>query len=417
MVWPEVGIYVGEGASHSWTWFADIFDRRGIYSVRFFDEAAIADGALDDIDVLFISGGDTFAIAEGLGSTGAAKLEAFITGGGVYIGSCAGAYLPLKSSLYPLNQFNLVTSRITNLTKNLPAPKQMAEKFCTEYGCRYVFHPVREEVRVKIAGGFSCAGQEMRVPLYGGPAMTVSDDIEVLAHYTGFTDKTEFLVDREAAEQTLVNNVAIARKCLGQGVMYLLGPHFEHPHYPEANSIIFEAMLDGYVEPRLQHDCVVNDCRKADSVNKKLLRAFKSEISNSRIVALALERKPLQWLIGKKVYDPEKIRVFLEAMWSRISVIDRGECMAEEEGYYLLHTAQSVTTMLKTLKNESDAGHAVTVAAEELFAKLKALAAAFLTLYFRMKELRDPGGTEFRSIKTPELHTPQLHNSLPEEAT
>ena len=398
MVWPEVGIYVGEGASHSWTWFADIFDRRGIYSVRFFDEAAIADGALDAIDVLFISGGDTFAIAEGLGSTGAAQLEAFILKGGVYIGSCAGAYLPLKSSLYPLNQFNLVTSRITNLTKNLPAPKQMAEKFCTEYGCRYVFHPVREEVRVKIAGGFSSAGQELSVPLYGGPAMTASDDIEVLAYYTGFTDKTEFLVDREVAEQTLINNVAIARKRLGQGVIYLLGPHFEHPHYPEANSIIFEAMLDGYAEPRLQlDDSAEFACDEPGIVNKNLLRAFKSEISNSRIVALALERKPLQWLIGKKVYDPEKIRVFLEAVWSRISVIDRVECMAEEEGYYLLHTAQSVTTMLKTLKNESDAGHAVTAAAEELFAKLKALAAAFLTLYFRMKELRSLGVEGFRS--------------------
>ena len=417
MVWPEVGIYVGEGASHSWTWFADIFDQRGIYSVRFFDEAAIADGALDAIDVLFISGGDTFAIAEGLGSTGAAQLEAFILQGGVYIGSCAGAYLPLKSSIYPLNQFNLVTSRITNLTKNLPAPKQMAEKFCTEYGCRYVFHPVREEVRVKIAGGFSCAGKEMRVPLYGGPAMTASDDIEVLAYYTGFTDKTEFLVDREVAEQTLIGNVAIARKRLGQGVIYLLGPHFEHPHYPSANSIIFEAMLDGYAELRLQPDSAAFACDEPGIANKKLMRAFKSEISNGRIVALALERKPLQWLIGKKVYDPEKIRVFLEAVWSRISVIDRVECMAEEEGYYLLHTAQSVTTMLKTLKNESDAGHAVTVAAEELFAKLKALAAAFLTLYFRFKELRDPGGPEFRSIKTPELHTSQLHNSLPEEAT
>ena len=417
MVWPEVGIYVGEGASHSWTWFADIFDQRGIYSVRFFDEAAIAEGALDAIDVLFISGGDTFAIAEGLGSTGAAQLEAFITAGGVYIGSCAGAYLPLKSSLFPLNQFNFVFSRITNLTKNLPAPKQMAEKFCTEYGCRYVFHPVREEVRVKIAGGFSCAGQEMRVPLYGGPAMTASDDIEVLAHYTGFTDKTEFLVDREIAEQTLINNVAIARKRLGQGVIYLLGPHFEHPHYPEANSVIFEAMLDGYGEHRRRVSGAEHDCRTARSVTKKTIHAFKSEISNARIIALALERKQLQWLIGKKVYDPEKIRVFLEAVWSRISVIDRVECMTEEEGYYLLHTAQSVTTMLKTLKNESDAGHAVTVAAEELFAKLKALAAAFLTFYFRMKELRDAGGTEFRSIKTPELHTPQLHNSIPGEAT
>ena len=75
MFWPEVGIYVGGGASHSWTWFADIFDRQGICGVRFIDEAELAGGELDGVGVFFISGGDTFAIAEALGSSGAAKLE------------------------------------------------------------------------------------------------------------------------------------------------------------------------------------------------------------------------------------------------------------------------------------------------------------------------------------------------------
>ena len=387
MVWPEVGIYVGTGASHSWTWFVDIFDRKGIYSVSFFDETAIAAGALDAIDVFFISGGDTFAIAEGLGSTGAAKLEAFILNGGAYIGSCAGAYLPLKSSLYPLNQFNLVTSRITNLTKNLPAPKQLAEKFCTEYGCQYVFHPVREEVRVHIVGGFSCTGKEMRAPLYGGPAMTASDDIEVLAHYSGFTDRTEFLVDREIAEQTLINNVAIARKRLGQGVLYLLGPHFEHPHYPEANSVIFEAMLDGYGKHQRRVSGAEHDCRTARSVTKKTIHAFKSEISNARIIALALERMPYTWLIGKKVYDPEKIRVFIESIWQRIDVLENVSCPGEQEFERLLKTAQQVTGQLKILKNESTNGDNAQNAAEKLFTNLKTLTARYLSIYFRIRYL------------------------------
>jgi len=387
MVWPEVGIYVGSGASHSWTWFADIFDRKGICSVRFIDEAAIAEGALAAIDVFFISGGDTFAIAGGLGSTGAAKLEEFILKGGVYIGSCAGSYLPLKSSLYPLNQFNLVTSRITNLTKNLPAPKQMAEKFCTEYGCRYVFHPVREEVTVKIVDGFSCAGNEMLVPLYGGPAMTASDDIEALAHYTGFTDKTEFLVEREIAEQTLIGNVAIARKRMGQGSLYLLGPHFEHPHYQEANSIIFEAMRDSYAGPRLQPDSAESACEEPVLVNRHLMRAFKSEISNGRIVALALERMPYTWLIGKKVYDPEKIRVFLESIWSRIDVLNDAACVSEQEIEQLLATAQQVSLRLKILKNETGAETDSGSVAEKLFYDLRQLAAGFLSLYFRIKKI------------------------------
>ena len=38
---PEVGVYVGRGASHSWTWFADIFDRAGYYDVSFLNEGIL----------------------------------------------------------------------------------------------------------------------------------------------------------------------------------------------------------------------------------------------------------------------------------------------------------------------------------------------------------------------------------------
>ena len=81
----EVGIYVGAGASHSWTWFADIFDREAYSAVCFLDERDIAAGALSRIDVFFVSGGDTFAIAYGLGKTGADAIEKFVRCGGIYI--------------------------------------------------------------------------------------------------------------------------------------------------------------------------------------------------------------------------------------------------------------------------------------------------------------------------------------------
>ena len=100
---PVIGIYVGHGASHSWTWFADIFEKFGCYNVKFIDEADVEKGLLTDCNVFFISGGDTFAIAEGLGKPGAEEIERFVINGGIYIGSCAGAYLPLRSSLKPLN--------------------------------------------------------------------------------------------------------------------------------------------------------------------------------------------------------------------------------------------------------------------------------------------------------------------------
>jgi glutamine amidotransferase-like uncharacterized protein len=113
-----IGIYAGRGASHSWLWFVEILDRMGVYHVHFVDERDIRSDGLDALSVLLMSGGDTFAIAEGLGSKGSGKLRHFIEEGGLYIGTCAGAYLPLRSSMEFLNQFNFIDVKISNISRS-----------------------------------------------------------------------------------------------------------------------------------------------------------------------------------------------------------------------------------------------------------------------------------------------------------
>jgi len=387
--WPEVGIYVGSGASHSWTWFADIFDRAGLYSVSFLTETEIEAGDLSGCDVFFVSGGDTFAIAEGLGRSGAEEIKKFVGRGGTYIGTCAGAYLPLNSSLLPLDQFNFISSRIVNLSKNLPAPKQRAEKFCTAYGCRYVFHPVRAEVTMKLTGLCADEDDTVKAPLYGGPVLRPSDDIEVLAKYAGFTDKTEFLIDDAIAHKTVIGNIAAARKSFGQGTFYLFGPHFEHPAFTDANRILFKIILHS------SRNVNKNRCRKSSSepvpgqdVTKKTYDKFLSSISNARIVALAMERSTYTWLIGTKVYDPEKIRVFLEAIWHRARQVQ------STEGYKYIHAHElsdlkmllkEITNAMKQLKAETDSSGQSCATATNLFILLREATAKFLAIYFRLQ--------------------------------
>jgi len=386
---PEVGIYVGRGASHSWTWFADIFDRAGYYDVSFLNEGDVDDGALAFCDVFFVSGGDTFAVAEGLGRNGAEQIEKFVRNGGTYIGACAGAYLPLNSSLSPLNMFNFVHARITNISKNLPAPKIKAEKFCTEYGCQYVFHPVREEVSVKLKGWGTGRNGSIRAPLYGGPVLLPSEDIEVLAEYDGFTGKTEFLIDEDIARKTIIGNVAAASKKLGKGMFYLFGPHFEHPDFPDANQILFKILFDSEL-------CTQRDNFKESSTapgyvsssTKKIFRTFLSEISNARIAALALERTSYKWLIGKKVYDPEKIRVFLEAIWGRARYLESKEgykYISEHEMAVLIKFSKEITGCLRQLRSESEPSQQESNAAKHLFFNLREAASKFLSIYFRIK--------------------------------
>jgi len=374
---PTIAVYTGEGASHSWTWFADIFERNDVRNVLFPDEKEIVSGVLDSVDVLFVSGGDTFAIAAALGSHGARALDRFITGGGTYIGACAGAYLLLKSSLDPLHHFNFVDAKIANLTRCLPPALQRPEKYCTAYGCRYVYHPVRGEVVLNYGGGSgTLTSRRLTAPLYGGSAMIDSDDIEVLGTYAGFSGQTEFLVDESIAAETLLGNVAAARKTYGRGMIYLFGPHFEHPDYNDANHIIFDCIAGAYRRPR--NKCTQKQCSPAASRSE--FRRFLSAVSNARIVGLALERSSYQWLIGAKVYDPEKIRIFLETIWKRARAL-------EQLGLYcwcsgaevkrLTGLLSEATECLRALRQDAECGRA-----EELFRDLRRCAASFAGMYF-----------------------------------
>ncbi len=385
----EISIYVGKGASHSWTWFADIFEREGYYAVSFVDEEDVQEGALSCCDVFFISGGDTFAIAEGLGSKGAGEIKKFVSGGGTYIGSCAGAYLPLHSSLPPLNMFNYVGARITNLTRHLPEVKQKPEKFCTEYGCRYVFHPVREELTVKLTGWNDFQNELITAPLYGGPALTATADIEVLAEYDGFTAKTEFLIDEDIARQALIGKAAAVSKKYGKGRFYLFGPHFEHPNYPGANRVLFNILTDCNTQTCSAGkipETIAAGYDQAPEKNKFL--DFLSLLSNARIVALGLERAAYTWLIGKKVYDPEKIRVFLETMWQRARHINSKKWYTYiESGEIdeLIRVCSEMLLVLKKLRGEAGKTLAADKTADRFFETLRVLTARFVSLYFRLQ--------------------------------
>jgi len=383
--YPKIGIYNGPGASHSWLWFVEILDVMGFWDIEFLDDQKIKNDGLNNIQVLLVSGGDTFAIAESLGEEGAKKLKYFIEDGGIYIGSCAGAYLPLKSSLSPLNLFNFASVKISNLTKTLPEPVTLPEKFCTSYGCNYVFHPVREEVKISLSDfPSSNRNGELVVPIYGGPSFLPSKDAKTIASYTGFTKKTLFLADQELAYDTLIGKSSVVSKKMGNGHLFLLGPHLEHPHYPEGNILIAEMIYQGM--PEIQDNGKVSMLSDENTKVKNfytLLRKIKSEVSNSRIVALALERTPITWLIGQKVYEPVKIRVFLEMVWSRFPYFEQMNFNIEEDTLISLKRSfQEITQVLRDIKSEIDRGHDTTDKASYLFNVIKNSCAEILRIYF-----------------------------------
>ncbi|MCF8129053.1 MAG: hypothetical protein K9N10_11110 [Deltaproteobacteria bacterium] len=384
---PKIGIYTGRGASHSWLWFVEVFERLGFYDLSFLTEADVAGDALNKMDVLAVSGGDTFAIAKALGPVGATRLKTFITRGGLYLGSCAGAYLPLNSSKEHLNHFNFVPAKITNLTKTLPEAHGMKEKFCTCYGCSFIFHAVREAVEITTSGTppFGIPST-FTAPLYGGPPMTVENPATVLAVYTGFTDKTLFLVDQKLAEKTLLGNAAVLRENMGHGHLHLFGPHFEHPHFTKANRYLANAMMHDLPHERVPFTYSADETEILEgSLKKGFIRDLKRELSNSRIVAAGLEMVPLKWTIGNKVYETGKIRVFLEALWQRIRVLEKGTFILVQKGQddFLVETARHVTQHIRAIKKGWDQKTDTLKTATTLFGLLNKASALFLEIYFR----------------------------------
>ena len=387
---PKIGIYAGSGTSHSWLWFVDLFEKAGFYDLQFLTEDAVQNDDIKTLDVLILSGGDTFAVAESLGKKGGDNIRAFVENGGIYIGSCAGAYLPMNSSKPPLDLFNFVDVKITNLSKSFPMAQVKTCKFCTAYGCDYVFHPVREAVSLKTTSFFDKEKTvEFPAPLYGGPGMKARDPSWVLAVYEGFTLKTSFLTTREIAEKTLIGQGAVLKIPHKEGVFYLLGPHLEHPKFKQANQFIADAICreiskkHPYIDPAEKKMGAARQ-QLSGKKAKELLLPIRRELSNSRIVAGSLEFLPVQWQIGQKTYEPQKIRVYLEALWKRLNVLDKFKTISLDPGISeKIATSAGRTTMeLRRIKQQIDADQESLETAVVIFDLLHALAILFFELYF-----------------------------------
>jgi glutamine amidotransferase-like uncharacterized protein len=387
---PPIGIYTGSGASHSWLWFVEILDRMGFYNVHFVGEKDILSNALEAMNVLLMSGGDTFAIAEGLGKEGSDKLKSFIEGGGLYIGSCAGAYLPLKSSMNFLNQFNFINVKISNISRRLSeTERSLFQKYtCSSYGCDFVFHVVREDVALKMMNGYQANGKrEMVAPLFGGPSMLPSEDIEPIATYQGFTKKTKFLVEEGLAERTLIGNIAVAKKSMGKGHLYIFGPHFEHPDYPWCNLFLAELIRKNQNgrPPQVQKDFSGNPI-KGEAL-RELLKDLKRELSNSRIMASGMDDFSVSWLIGNKYYEPGKISVFINTVWNKLKDLESMSGLEVEKESLLrcIEISKEITKEIRTIKSEMREQDDATSLASKLFLDLKTLSSNFFRLYFGAK--------------------------------
>lgn len=364
----KIGIYSGLGASHSWLWFVNLFEKKGILDIDFVDSESILNEDINKFNVLIFSGGDTFSIAESIGPDGAEKLRRFISSGGLYIGSCAGAYFPLNFDFPPLNYFNLINADIANFAQSIPEPLSLTEKFSCPYGNGYVFHPVREETKISINDCLITA------PLYGGPAFVLKDESICIGKYFSFTDKTIYLCDRKYAEKIYLNNPAVIAKRYDNGYLILCGPHLEHPLYEDANNKLLE-LIDRFIQRKYTND---NTSLYGKEIS---LMELKKIVSNLRIMAEGLITKQLKWKVGRKTYEAEKIAYFIDFVWRRLKASNTYIFTSDDNYLEILEQFTITRRLLKALSQDSSNENF-----EKLLYFLKNSVTNFISVYLKNKK-------------------------------
>ncbi len=350
----KIVIYTGKGASHSWIWLVDTLDKYGYRNIQFTTDVTTVEA-----DVLVISGGDPFAIFSSIGKKGVSTIREYIKKGGTYIGICAGAYFALQFHDNPYPWLNLVPGTISNFSENPPVNVRMPHKYLVKYREGYVFHPVREAVFVTYHNLLSA-------PLYGGPCMQ-SADAQSLCTYTDFTDKTIFLCSKKAAKDTLLQKTALLTKKVSKGCLYLFGPHFEHPYFPEANKKLIELLST--VCPH-SYDPPITGTLTTGDKKKRWVKEVKRWISNGRLAAFGLES--YHWKIGEKIYDPERLAYFFETCFNLVKFFESQNTVYTVD---IIKDVQHLALQVRTLGPDP-------VKAEIILENAKKVTSTLYSLYF-----------------------------------
>jgi len=292
---PRVAVYAGKGSSHSWTWLARLFDGAGLAEARFLDAGGFAEMLSEGASVAVVSGGDGHAIANAFSGEGFSALKDFIHSGGLYVGICAGAYLPLPSSIHPFQQFNMSSTRIENVGDGGFCRGATSTRIAVPYGSCSVVHPVRGEVLL------GCDGTSLAAPLYGGPIFREPTEDRIVLRYSGFGSEAELQMEEEAARSMVLGKPACIASKPSAGDLLLIGPHLEHPRYPEANRLFLTLA-------RLP----ASPCRRTPRGASRLGIGLARAVADLKVAVLGLENR--SFVVGEKLWDGGRLLELVSAV-------------------------------------------------------------------------------------------------------
>jgi glutamine amidotransferase-like uncharacterized protein len=175
------------------------------FETRRVTSAEIAEGILNDYDIVIMPGGSGSAQSRRLGDEGRRKIQDFVSSGGGYVGICAGAYL--ASSQYSWS-LNLINARVFD---RLHWARGQGDV----------------DLKMTVAGSqILRAGQTVPVYYGQGPLLLPDDHDDLPAYEVLASFKTEVAL-KGAPVGAMVNTHAIVRSTFGQGRVICFSPHPE----------------------------------------------------------------------------------------------------------------------------------------------------------------------------------------------
>ncbi len=190
----------------------------------------------------------------------------------------------------------------------------------------------------------------------------------------------------------MLGTCAAARQRCGEGRVYICGPHFECPYFPEGGGVLrgileeenIYKVSDNSQAARVKPGRGPRRSRPAEAGGapeaRRLLKEIRGELSNARIAARGLETLPVRWTLGTKVWEPEKIIYYTEFLWERLPYLETCGGSPDVEGRLeeLAGLAATGREQVRELKRRLDDGEDTEARAADLFRHLRLLTLCYL---------------------------------------
>lgn len=203
------------------------------------------------LDVLMVGGGDSFEILRSLGKEEARMVRQFVESGGIYVGICAGALLPLKPVNLPISTYGeieawselqVVECKLLSDTVSEPSWPVFSGRRLSGVLRTY---PVTGLVKSRITRrGMLTLGYRGELTMFHtGPIAKITNAKQVFAKMVLPTTSVEYGVPYEEALKTIGGASSIGFTEHGSGKIVLFFSHVESCKTPFTHGLLGNAVL------------------------------------------------------------------------------------------------------------------------------------------------------------------------------